>query len=328
MDKKQKQAILMEGHVHGVTKTCEKYGLSRTLYYRWLHRYQRQGLEGLQAMKKGGDPSNKTPKETEDKVLSLLRTHPAYGPREIKYLLEEIGLHLSESCVYNIMKRHDLSTRAKRMRFAKKKPIQSLSSIPDLDTLESGECWLFFITSYGPFQGKHPLYAYSIIDLKSKIACSRLYEELSMNCFEDLLSAAALPVAQNLNFQTRHLLFFEDPHLQCKNKSLFITQTQRILQASGFDPTLHFVGEGERPEVLEDLKTFYTKTCLSSIIPLLPTADNLTELKLLLQRNIRRYNLEKPASYHQGSMPPLTYHSQSTGSTMILPLWAYLDRDY
>jgi transposase-like protein len=30
-----------------VSMTCRYYGISRTVYYRWLRRYQKHGIEGL-----------------------------------------------------------------------------------------------------------------------------------------------------------------------------------------------------------------------------------------------------------------------------------------
>lgn len=33
--------------IHNVSKTCRYYGISQMAFYRWQHRYQEFGLEGL-----------------------------------------------------------------------------------------------------------------------------------------------------------------------------------------------------------------------------------------------------------------------------------------
>lgn len=328
MNSKQKQQILAEGQAQGITSTCEKYGISRTLYYRWLKRYETGGMTGLETIRKTQPPKNRTPKELEEKVLKLLRTYPALGPREIKYLLEEIGIQLSESAVYNIMKRYHLSRKEQRLAFSKKKLRQTTSGILPYETAQSGECWFFFITSCGTWKEGKSLYIYSIIDFQSRIACSRLYETLSMDCFEDLLTAAALPVAQNLNFQTRYLCFLEDAQLQCKNKTLFEELVHGILHASGFDPELHFISTEALPTEILKLREAYTRICLSGLIPLMPKAENLSYLKISLQREIRNYNLSHKTPYGETLLSPLEFHMNSAGVGTILPLWAYMDREY
>lgn len=328
MDAKEKQIILAEGQKYGITTTCEKYGISRTLYYRWLHRFEAKGIEGLKTRKAPISPKNRTPKDLEVKVLTLIRTYPALGPREIKYLLEEIEVHLSESAVYNIMKRHNLSRREQRMAFSRKKLPKSTSETLPYEDSKSGECWFFFLTACGHWQEGKPLYIYSIIDYQSRIACSRLYETLSMDCFEDLLTAAALPVAQNLGFQTKYLVFLEDAQLQCKNRNLFEEKVHEILHASGFDPELHFLKSDVLPKEILSLRESYTKVCLSSLMPRLSKSEPLSSLKIDLQREIRNYNLSHQMLYEDLLLSPLEFHRRSIGVGTILPLWAYMDRDY
>ena len=89
-------------------------------------------------------PANITPKETEDEILTHIRNHPEYGPREISYLLENHGIKISESSVYNIMRRNGLSTREKRIRSARKKTAQPLFTLPPHEQMKSGECMHFF----------------------------------------------------------------------------------------------------------------------------------------------------------------------------------------
>ncbi|HAS74072.1 MAG TPA: hypothetical protein DCS67_08000 [Clostridiales bacterium UBA8960] len=316
MDAEKKLRIISEGQENGVSATCIKYGISRTLYYRWLNRYKAFGFDGLYPIKKTFVPVNKTPTQTVDSVLMLIKRYPAYGPREIKYLLEEIGLIISESAVYNIMKREGLSTKEKRLRYSKKRIASVQNKLPLFDAMTSGECWLFWTTCYGHHQHYGTLYEYTILDYKSKIACSRLYDRLSDECFEDLLTAVAIPVAQSLSFKTKYLCSFEAFNIQS------------ILQSSGLDATLHLLKEEDlRSEIIE-IKKAFTQHCLSYLMPFIHSNRSISEVKLLLQRHIRNYNLNHKLTYGDLECSPIEYHSIATGTNRILPLWAYIDRLY
>ena len=111
MQKDLKFKIITEASIYGVSKTCKKYDISRTIYYKWLKRYQALGVSGLDETKRSFTPENKTEAKIEKAVLNLIKTYPTYGPRAIKYLLEEIGYDISESAVFNIMKRNDLNQK-------------------------------------------------------------------------------------------------------------------------------------------------------------------------------------------------------------------------
>jgi len=328
MDRQMKLTILSEGQKNGVSSTCTKYGISRTLYYRWLNRYKTYGLDGLDPVKKVFVPINKTPPPIEDSILSLIKSYPSYGPREIKYLLEEIGHKISESAVYNIMKRHDLSTKEKRTRFAKKKTTPKISDLPAFDTMKSGECWLFWTTSYGSHESVGTIYEYTILDYKSKIACSRLYNTLSSECFEDLLTAAAIPVAQCLNFNTNYLCFFQEYNISEKNKNVFLNNIQKTVQSSGFDISVFLIKDEEQYSEIMSLKKEYTNHCLSFMLPFMHSECSGVESKLHVQRHMCRDNVLHRVYFGELLLSPIEYHSYATGSNRILPLWAYIDRIY
>ncbi|MFH5836783.1 helix-turn-helix domain-containing protein [Proteiniclasticum sp. C24MP] len=329
MDAKKKYEILTEGQKEGVSLTCRTYGISRTLYYRWLSRYKANGMKGLQTGRMAKAPANLTDEETSDQVLGLIRSYPSYGPREICYLLEDYGKKISESCVYNIMRRHGLSTREKRLRFAKKKSGPLLFSLPPLHSLKSGECLLFFLTPCASHKETGMVYAYTLMDYKSRIACTRLYTELSVSCFIDLLTAAAVPVAHSLDLRPKYLCFSEGKALYEKNRHDFSSGIHEILQSSGFDMTLFFLEEDDLLNSdFKTLKNEYYRVCLASMMPLFLSDEPLDQIKLHLQRRIRSYNIQLKISYEGLVMSPTEYHSHVTGSSRILPLWAYIDRIY
>lgn len=326
MEKNKKYKILSEGQRFGVSSICKKYDISRTLYYRWLNRYKTHGIEGLDTIRKN-PPINKTPSYIEESVLLLIKSYPSYGPREINYMLEEIGHKISESAVYNIMKRHNLSTKDKRISFAKKTLPASKNS-PVFDTINSGECWLFWTTALSSPKDTVPLYKYTLIDYKSKIACSRLYDNLSLECFLDLLTAAAIPVAQSMGFNTKYMYVFDDQSIPKKELKLFMAKTIEAVESSGFDTSIHFFKDDEIHGDLISVKNEFTHWCLSALFPILHQKYSLDEIKLTLQRNLRQYNIYTKFKYEDQMLSPLEYHSYVTGHNRVLPLWAYIDRLY
>ncbi|SED92699.1 helix-turn-helix domain-containing protein [Streptomyces sp. TLI_105] len=89
-----------------VALTCRYYGISRTCFYKWLRRYQDEGLEGLR------DRSSKPhhcPHATEADVINkivYLRQHYHFGPMKIKmYLKRYHDIDIACSAVYRILKK-------------------------------------------------------------------------------------------------------------------------------------------------------------------------------------------------------------------------------
>lgn len=334
MEKEEKFQILMEGQKEGVSKTCQHHGISRTLYYRWLKRFQSQGVEGLEKQKKQFVPVNKTGPGIETALLNLVKKHPAFGPRELQYRLEDLGYSISESAVYNILRRNHLSTRKKRLVYAKKrrKPQPGNSHvlknhIPFKD-LSSGECWLAWITFYGEFEGIGRVYEYTLFDYKSKIACTRLYNKVSPEHFKNLLEALALPVAQSLNMDVKYLCFFEETEEIEKASGSFFTEVYSLIRNHGFAIDLHLLKQGESLPDIRGLREHYTGQCLSSLMPYIKRETSFKGLKIFLQDYVRKYNLSHQQEYDSGNYSPVEYHVQATDSKMILPLWAYMDRLY
>jgi len=331
MDRDLKFTIITEGQKQGISLTCRKYNISRTLYYRWLQRYKSLGINGLDDIKKNFTPVNKTKTEVESSILNLIRKHPNYGPREIKYLLEQIGHNISESAVYNVMQRNNLTTRSKRIRFSNKRQKNIMINFPDFENLKSGEGWLFWTTFYGCFEGIGPLYEYTLFDYKSRIACTRLYSSLSMENFEDILTAVAIPVAQNLNLDAKHLCFFQDNKIMDKKSDSFINNIYGILQSHGLEINIHLLKEQDHSIILNMIKKQrkdYTHRCLSYLMPNVHSGTSFKDLKIGLQKHIRDYNIHQQQDYDGLLYTPIGYHVKSIDSEMVLPLWAYIEREY
>ncbi len=73
-----------------MAELCRRYGVSRETGYVWTRRYEAEGIHGLQDHSRAPHrPGNRTPSEIEAAVLELRREHMRWGPRKLKWLLEQ-----------------------------------------------------------------------------------------------------------------------------------------------------------------------------------------------------------------------------------------------
>lgn len=328
MNHDQRFRIITEGQRNGVSETCQKYAISRTIYYRWLARYKKSGMAGLVNVKNNAIPVNKTSEEMTNLVLNLIRAYPTFGPRELTYRIKDMGYTLSESAIYQFMKRNNLSTREKRLKFvSKKKHILPLSSV-DTYHLQLEGSWLIWITPYGKFSHLGPIYEYTIFDYHSHIACSRLYQNISVSCFEDLLTAVALPVAQSLRLETHHFCFMQDLEITTSRKQNILDSFEQVLSANNLEGQIHVLTSSKDFPSAYEKREKYTEMILSHLLGLLNGTVSFDEIKLNLQKFIRDYNLHQKQTYSIGNYTPIQYHTVSNELDIVLPLWAYIDRPY
>ncbi len=93
-----------------VAKTCRHFGISREIFYRWKRAYGCFGEEALINSKPC--PQNiklRTPKEIEEKIIYLRKTHHL-GPARISWFLKRYhNIVISTSGVYWVLKRSNMS---------------------------------------------------------------------------------------------------------------------------------------------------------------------------------------------------------------------------
>jgi transposase len=93
-----------------VALTCRYYGISQQVFYRWLRRYEAEGLAGLRdRSRRPQHCPHETPAEVVGKIIYLRRTYH-FGPAKISmYLRRYHDIEISNSGVWRILKRVDLS---------------------------------------------------------------------------------------------------------------------------------------------------------------------------------------------------------------------------
>ncbi len=74
------------------SQLCKEYGISRKTGYKWLRRYQEEGVLGLENRSKRPYHSPKrTAPEIEQAVLGIRNKHPVWGGRKIHTRLKKLG---------------------------------------------------------------------------------------------------------------------------------------------------------------------------------------------------------------------------------------------
>ncbi|WP_349679430.1 MULTISPECIES: helix-turn-helix domain-containing protein [unclassified Empedobacter] len=94
----------------GVKRTLDEFGISRSTFYKWYSNYLENGFEGLESKR----PSihrkrNSIPEFQKDFIVELALDYPELSARELAFkMTDELGVFISESSVYRILKQRDL----------------------------------------------------------------------------------------------------------------------------------------------------------------------------------------------------------------------------
>jgi transposase InsO family protein/transposase-like protein len=101
-----------------VAATCRYYGISRNCFYRWLRRYEADGLAGL---KDRSSRPHHSPRATDPEVIEKiiwLRQHYHFGPAKIAmYLQRYHDVAISTSGAWRILKRLNMNRLPASQRY-------------------------------------------------------------------------------------------------------------------------------------------------------------------------------------------------------------------
>lgn len=110
-----------------VTELADSFGISRKTAYKYINRFKKGGLDGLQ--ERSTRPNNsptKIPIEIEKQILTLKKKKSLYGARKLKVVLERDHkgiIYPPISTIHGILKRHNLTNAPRRRR--RIKPLQT-----------------------------------------------------------------------------------------------------------------------------------------------------------------------------------------------------------
>ena len=121
------------------TEICARYGVSTKTGYKWIDRYKREGVAGLQDQSRAPkNHPNQISEEIKEAILAVRRAHATWGPKKLRVLLEQGDpkeLWPMPSTIGDIIKCHGLSIPRKRRR--RTPP----STQPFLDCNDANRVW-------------------------------------------------------------------------------------------------------------------------------------------------------------------------------------------
>ena len=112
------RTVAMAAELGNVRAACRAMGIHPSTYYRWKHQLDRYGPEILRPRERRTPRmANATSPLVEQRVVAFALGHPGFGPARIAAELARPkwgGIVLSTNGVWRVLRRHGLSTRAKR----------------------------------------------------------------------------------------------------------------------------------------------------------------------------------------------------------------------
>jgi len=122
MDEKVKFISAVKSDQYGMAALSRHFGISRKTGYKWLQRYDAEGVEGLKArVRAPHSHPNAVAPELEAVLLHIKVRHPHWGPRKIR---DWLVLNRSQqtwpaaSTIGDVYRRHGLVTPRKRRAYA------------------------------------------------------------------------------------------------------------------------------------------------------------------------------------------------------------------
>jgi transposase InsO family protein len=103
---------LVEASSLSVRQTLRQLDIHRSTFYNWLHRFEDNGIDGLEDRKPTSTVAwNQIPPDHRDAIIELALDKPELSPRElaVRYTDQQVYF-VSESTVYRLLKAQDLIT--------------------------------------------------------------------------------------------------------------------------------------------------------------------------------------------------------------------------
>jgi transposase InsO family protein len=165
-----------------VAHACRTFGVHRSTYYRWRKAVTASGLEMLRPRERRRPRMpNQFPRVVEERILAFAIANPGLGPRRLAAQLErQSGIRASQNGIWRVLRRHGLSTRAKRLALiagyrAPYEPPREPEPEPHVESQRPGELVGIDCFFVGRLRGsKGPIWQLTACDTHSSFAWADL----------------------------------------------------------------------------------------------------------------------------------------------------------
>ena len=109
MEQRKEFIIAASAEEANISELCRKFGISRKTGHKWINRAE-MGLPLCDQSRRPHRQPSKTADEVEQKIIAMRLSHPAWGGKTIRAVLEAAGIEglPSDKTCCNIIKRHGL----------------------------------------------------------------------------------------------------------------------------------------------------------------------------------------------------------------------------
>ena len=118
MDQRAQFVTLHQEGLYSMTELCQRFAVSRKTGYKWLNRYQQEGLSGLQDQSRAPHVcQQQMPPDVQQALLDARRAHPTWGPRKLLPYLKQRQPDLelpAASSVGDLLEKHGLIQNRRR----------------------------------------------------------------------------------------------------------------------------------------------------------------------------------------------------------------------
>lgn len=196
----ERQQFLNEFTVPGANRSevCARYGVSRRVGYKWLKRFEAEGMDGLADRSHAPHRHpNATPDRVRDLLLDARRKHPRWGPKKLVAFVRRCHPSLklpATSTVAAVLKRSGFVMGRRRRRRVRR------LEMPRSVALEPNQVWCADFKGDFRLQNGQRCYPLTITDLATRmlIACVALpgtTTEAAYRVFERAFRRYGMPQA-------------------------------------------------------------------------------------------------------------------------------------
>lgn len=157
---------------------CQKFGISRKTFYKWLRRYRKSGGDPTSLID-GSRRPHRFPRATTPEVLQIIlrvNRETGYGQRRIKrYLAEKHNISISEHTIWKLLKRY--------------KGAKGLSAYaaPSTPEIRPGTLVQVVVRDITAYMNRHKYVQYTAFDTCTKLRISKIYQKHSWRSAADFV---------------------------------------------------------------------------------------------------------------------------------------------
>lgn len=278
-------------HGNNISLTARHFAIGRMTLYRWLKRFRRYGIIGLNEHSR--KPKNvRKPTTSWDiviKIVQLRKQYPAWSKYKLRTLLKREGLEVSASTVGRILKRRNLIDK-KVSKKRRKAALRPKARFPRGLSISQAGDMVQMDTKYIMLPGGRKYYQFTAIDVLTKRRVLRVYpSESSRNgahFLKECLSNFPFPIKA----------------VQTDNGNSFLKEFDRMCKERGIPHYFIYPRQYKQNSYVEisheaDKREFYQQGNVHSLLP-------------VMQRKIREWeNIWNNVRPHEalGQLTPSEY---------------------